>query len=98
MDRVRPVSIIVKMIGGLGDNPHSFALASSFDDVNRFAEAVRGWDLDFRQMDPGRFRAELTHIVTPGVMLSRCVLGRKMEQQGELPGGFHPNSISRSTG
>jgi AraC family ethanolamine operon transcriptional activator len=93
MDRALSVSRIGKVNEDLGDNPHRFALASSFDDVNRFAEAARGWRLDFRQMDPGRFHAELTHIVTPGVMLSRCVLGRKMEQQGELPEGFRTFAI-----
>ena len=77
--------------------PEEFSRARSFDDVNRFAEAARGWSLDFRQMDRGRFHAELTHIVTTGVMLSRCLLGRKMEQQGEVPEGFRTFAIPIGT-
>lgn len=63
-------------------------IAERFESFESFAKAARRWDLDFRQLDPGRFEAELTHVVTRTVILARCRLNRKVEQRGTPPAGY----------
>jgi hypothetical protein len=47
-------------------------LDNKFDDFDALAKSARGWDLDFRQLDRGRFEAKLTHLVTPEALLAEC--------------------------
>ena len=70
-----------------------FAMAMRFDDSDALAEAVRGWDLDFRQLDRGRIVARLGHVATGGVLMTECGLTRRMEQHGAPPSGFRTFAI-----
>jgi AraC family ethanolamine operon transcriptional activator len=65
---------------------HQFSLA--FDGFDAFADATRGWDLDFWQLDGGPFRAELTQTLTASVILVECSFSRKIEQHGSPPSGY----------
>lgn len=65
-----------------------FLIHQDFSEFGGFAQAAKGWNLEFLQMERGTFNASLTHLLTPGVVLSKVVLGRKMLQQGETPPGF----------
>lgn len=59
----------------------------AFDDVDQFTEATRGWDLDFWQLERGRFRAELSQIGLSGVHLSKASFNRRLHQTGLPPKG-----------
>ena len=76
--------------------PPVMLLDNKFGDFDAFAESARGWDLDFRQLDQGKFEAKLTHLVTPEALLAECALSRKVEQCGAPPAGFRTFSIPGS--
>ena len=57
----------------------------SFDD---FAEATRGWDLDWRQLDRGRLKAELLHVASPDASIFRVAFNRSFLQRGGSPEGM----------
>ncbi len=59
-----------------------------FEDSEAFAEAARGWNLDFRQLEPGSFVSRMGSLVTPKVLLTECSLSRRMEQRGAPPEGY----------
>jgi AraC-like DNA-binding protein len=57
-----------------------------FEDTDQLAHGV-GWDIDFRQLDAGRFRGSADLTVTPTVTVMRISLGRSFHQRGRaLPG------------
>ena len=39
-------------------------LRQRFEYFEQFADAIRGWDVDFRQLDCGRFQTEMVQIKT----------------------------------
>ena len=57
-----------------------------FDDVDLLAQGV-GWEVDFRQLDAGRFSAAANLVATPGVTVMRISLGRDLHQRGLAPSG-----------
>ena len=57
----------------------------SFDD---FSEATRGWDLDWRQLDRGRLKAELLHVASPDASIFRVAFNRSFLQRGGSPEGM----------
>ncbi|MCF6312530.1 MAG: helix-turn-helix domain-containing protein [Verrucomicrobiales bacterium] len=73
--------------------PDSYAITHHFCDFDAFAAAADTWDIDFWQLDKGRFEAQLTHIVTPSVILAECKFNRKIEQKGAAPEGFRTFGI-----
>lgn len=73
--------------------PESFAISHHFSDFDAFAAAAGAWEVDFLQLDRGRFEAHLMHIVTPSVILAECKFGRKIEQKGAPPNGFRTFGI-----
>ncbi|MGI9243052.1 MAG: hypothetical protein ACR2RV_19800, partial [Verrucomicrobiales bacterium] len=62
-------------------------LSSRFNDFDALAEASRGWNLDFWQLDSGPFRAEFDQMVTPSATLIETAFSRKIEQRGAPPSG-----------
>jgi AraC family ethanolamine operon transcriptional activator len=69
-------------------NPDNLQFSICFDEFDAFAEATRGWDLDFWQLDSGPFKADLTQTVTSSAILVECAFGRKIEQRGAPPPGY----------
>ena len=64
-----------------------FYLRMRFNAFDHFADTIRGWDLDFRQLDRGSFCAELRQMETDAAMVSHALFNRKLEQRGGVPPG-----------
>ena len=65
---------------------HSFQIKSFFD-FDQFAHAIRAWDLDFRQMDQGDFKADLLQFSTSKSLLTYAQFNRRLDQRGSAPPG-----------
>ena len=65
-----------------------FLVRGQFFDFDQFAESVRNWDLDFRQLDSGSFRGHVLQIGLRGVQLGRARFGRRLHQRGAPPSGM----------
>jgi AraC-like DNA-binding protein len=63
-------------------------LDNVFEDMDSYASATGGWDLDFRQLDPGRLRARASIIAGPTGAALRVRFNRRLHQQGCSPTGF----------
>ena len=81
------------MSSSISEPPTCFAIAHRFDDADAFAAAARGWDLDFRQLGPGGFAADLVQVFSGPVILTRCALNRRVEQRGAAPLGYRTFAI-----
>jgi AraC family ethanolamine operon transcriptional activator len=68
-------------------------LNHSFSDFDELTEAVRTWDLDFRQLERGPFRGSISQFVGNGVQFGRARFGRGLEQFGSPPGGLRTFAI-----
>lgn len=88
-----PTSKFGNMTDKLLTPPIEMVLDWNFNDFEAFAEAVHGWDIDFRQIDQGRFQAKLTHVITPSTILAHCSFNRKLEQTGAPPLGYRTVAI-----
>ena len=73
-----------------------FAMETEFDDSDTFTEAVRGWDLDFRQLGRGRMDARLAHVAAGPVFITACSMTRQIEQCGASLHGFRTIAIPAS--
>lgn len=60
-------------------------VSSKFADFEEFAEAIREWDLDFRQLDTGNSPAELTQLACGDVLLTHADFNRIYHQRGGTP-------------
>ena len=68
-------------------------IKSSFEDFEEFCQSIQGWGLDFKQMDRGRFCADLHQIKTPEVLISRVYFNRHLTQNGIQPPGMRTFGI-----
>ena len=66
----------------------SILLHRRFDDFDEMAVTARHWDIDFMQLDRGRFEGEVVQVVSGGVLFSEGRFGRTLTQQGAAPGGM----------
>ena len=64
-----------------------------FDDFDAFREATQVWDLDFLQLDRGRFNSRLSQKITSEGQWGRVRLGRRVRQRGQGPRGFRTFAI-----
>ena len=64
----------------------TLALAASFQDMGQYSDAI-GWDLDFRQIDPGPLKAGVTAVEMRYGMLMKVGFNRKFHQVGCAPKG-----------
>lgn len=64
-------------------------LKGQFLHSDAFAESIRGWDLDFQQLDAGRYQVDMQQVGTLAVMLTTCHFSRKIEQRGTAPEGYY---------
>ncbi|WP_175761572.1 helix-turn-helix domain-containing protein [Burkholderia ambifaria] len=58
-----------------------------FDDADRHAEALRGWDQRYDQIGSGSYRSAVKHAVFDGVQLFQETANVRIIQRGRLPPG-----------
>ena len=63
-------------------------MKAQFQDFDDFTETVRGWDLEFRQLDRGTFRAELLQLGTNGAQVVHSRFNRHLRHLGAPPRGL----------
>ena len=66
--------------------------ARSFGDMDELGQTI-GWDLDFRQLEPGRLKADVAIVAGPRVSAMMIELDRGFHQQGAPPRGRHTFGI-----
>jgi AraC family transcriptional regulator, ethanolamine operon transcriptional activator len=65
-----------------------FIVHHRFDDVDEFAESVRGWNLDVRKLDRNRFGCEILQVGIGGVRITRSRFNSHLEIKGSAPEGY----------
>ena len=68
--------------------PKSLQIKSHFGNFEDFSQVVQGWGLDFKQMDRGKFIADLHQIMIPEVLISEARFNRHLIQKGDQPPGM----------
>jgi AraC-like DNA-binding protein len=71
----------------VGQDIPKLLLNAHFTSVEELALAVRGWDLDFIQLDPGSLSADVLQAGIGPVMLGRYFFTRHFHQRGGSPPG-----------
>ena len=59
----------------------------SFNDFETFSDAVKGYDLDIRQLSRGSFSAEMQHVSHGAVVINRFLTSLRVEAYGGPPPG-----------
>ncbi len=67
--------------------PQNFVLSRRFDDVDEFSETSRGWDLEIRQLDRGKFEGTLRQILCGPVLISHISFNRRIELRASAQAG-----------
>ena len=65
-----------------------------FNDFEEFAATTRSWDVDFRQIEKGRFKADLSQYVSKNFQLARASFNRGLDQKGSSPEGLWSFAIA----
>lgn len=73
--------------------PLEYVVHRSYDDFDQMCEEVRHWNLDFRQMDRGRFSAEVLQFGLGQVHIAEATFGRCLLQAGAPPQGLRTIAI-----
>lgn len=60
-------------------------IQNQFEDFDALAEAIRAWDLDFRQLDRGQSPATLSQLIGSDIVISHACFSRHYHQQGSTP-------------
>ena len=81
------------MSSTISDPSTCLAQAHRFNDADAFAKLLSAWDVDFRQLDAGRFDGELAQVFSGQVLLTSCALNRRVEQRGAAPVGYRTFGI-----
>ena len=69
-------------------SPEIVSFSRQFNNSDELFELVKGWDLDFCQLDRGNSRAELFQYHTPHVQLGMASFSRQYHQRGTSPAGL----------
>jgi AraC-like DNA-binding protein len=75
------------------DSPPAYVLHRTFADVDDLAEQAREWELDFRQLDRGRFYGDVLQFAAGGVHVSDARFCRSLQQKGEPPVGMRTIAV-----
>ncbi|WP_181145750.1 helix-turn-helix domain-containing protein [Burkholderia multivorans] len=59
----------------------------TFDDADRHAEALRGWNQRYDQIGPGAYRSAVKHLALEGLELFQETANVRITQRGWLPAG-----------
>ncbi len=68
-------------------------LHKEFDDIEDLRISTRSWDLDFLQLQRGRFNGSLTQVITPSWQLSHAHFASALKQEGMPPMGLRNIAI-----
>lgn len=66
----------------------TFYLHQQINDFDEFCDKVRHWDLEYHQLEAGRFSSELLMFGSTSMLFARAQLNRGMIQQGQTPQGL----------
>lgn len=72
----------------LCDTAPPFVVDHEFDDVDELAEVTRAWDLDFRQLNQGRFSGSVRQALVGPMHLAQTKLAGLVHQRGATPPDF----------
>ena len=75
------------------DAPPTYAIQRTFTDVDQLASEAKQWNLDFRQLDRGRFHGEVLQFSTSGVHISDARFCRSLDQKGAPPDGMRTLAV-----
>lgn len=83
-----------------GSSPQFLVQNRNFEDVDEFSEFSRGWDLEIRQLDRGRFHGSRRLITCGPIQLSHVSYNRRVEilaspQAGTRTFGIHLSQPAR---
>ena len=59
-----------------------------FNDLDLFLDRVRGWDLDFRQVDSGGLCGHMVQLISNDVLITNLRVEQGLHQMGSTPLGF----------
>lgn len=76
-----------------GESPPTYVLQRTFADLDDLAAEARQWDVDFRQIERGRFYGELLQFATGGVHISEARFCRSLNQKGAPPEGMRTVAV-----
>lgn len=74
-------------------NPMQRVIDFKFNNLDLFLDRVRGWDLDFRQIDSGGLFGHLVQVVSNDVLISNLRIKKGLHQMGSTPPGFRTFAI-----
>ena len=69
------------------DKAPTLLVNQSFNCIDNWSQAI-GWDMDFRQIEPGLLNARAVGFGHAGIMVMRVELNRSFHQLGSPPAGF----------
>ena len=69
------------------DKTPTILINQSFNSIDHWSQAI-GWDMDFRQIEPGLLNARAVGFGHAGIMVMRVELNRSFHQLGSPPAGF----------
>jgi len=75
------------------DTPPTYLLDRSFTDVDDLAVEAKQWSLDLRQLDRGRFSANILQFGLPDIHISEARFCRTLIQRGSPPKGMRTIAI-----
>lgn len=65
----------------------NFFFFNKFREHDAFSQAVQGWDLDFMQLDRGKFKADVLQAATARSLFGYGSFNRSFDQRGSSPPG-----------
>ena len=91
--RIKKAQFDVKTVASSRVQP--FSIEAEFSDIDHLSEVTRAWDLDFCQIERGRFSGSLFQVVWDDAQLGEARFSRALEQTGIAPRGFRTFAIPR---
>lgn len=87
MDNRYPKRARISMNKPLEQTEMNWTLFSDnhFQDYDDFAQSIRGWGVDFRQLKPGHSPASLQQFGVPDLMVTRFNMSQAYDQRGSTP-------------
>lgn len=67
---------------------HIFYRHQSCNDFEEYCANARGWDLDYRQLESGRFSSERLSFGNTSFVYAHTKIGRRLLQRGTTPRGL----------
>jgi len=74
-----------------------FFLNKTFHDIEEGTCSVKSWNIDFKQIDPGRFRSSVFQIDLDTLQFAHAHFNRQLIQRGSSPPNFYTFAIPASS-